>query len=1003
MKRLYLLLFLFVLPKICFGQLTVSTLYSNSSSIIKDIAIDKYGNIYTGFINESTGQSFILKIDKNTKDTSIYANLSYYNPRTLVFDTSGCLYVTLMGYNKILKVPQGGGNPQIYVTDIKGTKYGASGIVMDADTLYFIDAINHYIYKVLPGGGSVNDTDKVIPIQKIQNALGSYEASGLDFLPNGNLISFTQENSTLKFYEINKVTGAVSFLFSIPSLNISDMNRLNDSTYVIPGGNTGFIYSLTITNTYRIDTIAGCGEWGYLDGDAKYAKLGFVAYVGIDKNDGKIYFSSTYDKYYIRKIQECELVDISVSADYNCMLSNVYLSASISDTSKINSFNWTGPNGFTLNDLDTSFILTRDRIGRYTFNGVDKKGCYFTKTINIIDKSSYSRINVKAKNEYTSPSGKYIWTTSGDYSDTLINKYGCDSIISIKLTILNIDSNSIYSVSTLYNSSCYIEGIAFDADGNVYFAERSSCNVIKKIDSQGNISTYATVTGDPISLAFDNAGNLYASCFEENKIIKIPAGGGSYTDYVTGIQDVFGPADIFFIKDTLYFLEYSYQRLYKVLPGGGNIGSQKIIPIQNTYYGIAGSGARTMGLDTLPDGNFIVTTYFNGGKIYKVDRKTGVSTLLTTLPSDDYGSVTHTSDGYYYFPAFNANKIYKVKIDSLWNVTTFAGSGVPGSADGDLLEAQFWSPISIKTNDMYEFYVGDFNTKKLRKISLCNKLDFSISKDFSCLGSTTYLSASIGDTSKIASYKWIGPENFNSSQKDTSFILTYDRIGTYNFILTDKLGCTHSKSVYIPNLQTNSEMNASSCEGYYISPSGKKWNQSGVYFDTLTNVYGCDSVIYFNLTINSIDTAVNIVDTMLFANQPDAEYYWLDCNNNYEVIKGEYGRYFAPTETGSYAVMLYYNGCYDTSRCINFTVTPHGNGINNNQIEQWTIYPTINDGKFTLKSNSESEFVLQDLAGRIIRTYRLKGNSMIVNETLPSGIYFIIEKNSGKGKKMIIK
>ncbi len=48
---------------------------------------------------------------------------------------------------------------------------------------------------------------------------------------------------------------------------------------------------------------------------------------------------------------------------------------------------------------------------------------------------------------YTSPSGKYMWTSSGLYSDTLQNMLGCDSIIYIDLTInesstQNVDMSS---------------------------------------------------------------------------------------------------------------------------------------------------------------------------------------------------------------------------------------------------------------------------------------------------------------------------------------------------------------------------------------------------------------------------------------------------------------------------------------------------------------------------------------------------------------------------------
>lgn len=40
-----------------------------------------------------------------------------------------------------------------------------------------------------------------------------------------------------------------------------------------------------------------------------------------------------------------------------------------------------------------------------------------------------------ACSEYKSPSGNYTWTQSGEYYDTLVNYRGCDSIVTVKLTI----------------------------------------------------------------------------------------------------------------------------------------------------------------------------------------------------------------------------------------------------------------------------------------------------------------------------------------------------------------------------------------------------------------------------------------------------------------------------------------------------------------------------------------------------------------------------------------
>lgn len=62
-------------------------------------------------------------------------------------------------------------------------------------------------------------------------------------------------------------------------------------------------------------------------------------------------------------------------------------------------------------------------------------------------------IMANACNEYTSPSGNYIWTNSGIYRDTLRDQLACDSILVIDLTIQPIDTNVTVSGTTITNSS----------------------------------------------------------------------------------------------------------------------------------------------------------------------------------------------------------------------------------------------------------------------------------------------------------------------------------------------------------------------------------------------------------------------------------------------------------------------------------------------------------------------------------------------------------------------
>jgi len=60
-------------------------------------------------------------------------------------------------------------------------------------------------------------------------------------------------------------------------------------------------------------------------------------------------------------------------------------------------------------------------------------------SIIVEDCSTNSVINPFACNSYTSPSGNYIWANSGTYNDTIFNIAGCDSLITINLSVITID------------------------------------------------------------------------------------------------------------------------------------------------------------------------------------------------------------------------------------------------------------------------------------------------------------------------------------------------------------------------------------------------------------------------------------------------------------------------------------------------------------------------------------------------------------------------------------
>ncbi|MCX7696374.1 MAG: T9SS type A sorting domain-containing protein [Bacteroidales bacterium] len=102
------------------------------------------------------------------------------------------------------------------------------------------------------------------------------------------------------------------------------------------------------------------------------------------------------------------------------------------------------------------FSTSKNPIYTFTQPGTYHVSLYIQDTLNYLDSTISHNIEIKGKtyseiydiacDTYTSPSGSYTWQTSGTYYDTLTNNLGCDSIITIHLTIKNSTSATIAPV-----------------------------------------------------------------------------------------------------------------------------------------------------------------------------------------------------------------------------------------------------------------------------------------------------------------------------------------------------------------------------------------------------------------------------------------------------------------------------------------------------------------------------------------------------------------------------
>ncbi len=129
------------------------------------------------------------------------------------------------------------------------------------------------------------------------------------------------------------------------------------------------------------------------------------------------------------------------------------------------------------------------------------------------DCRSYGSITETACNSYTSPSGK-VWTVSGMYQDTVSNDQGCDSIISIDLTINSVNVNVTTNGDTIMTqeSDARYQWLDCPNFGIVSGETNSSFITLKSGEYAVEITKTGCVdTSDCVSVQNSSVGSLNAA------------------------------------------------------------------------------------------------------------------------------------------------------------------------------------------------------------------------------------------------------------------------------------------------------------------------------------------------------------------------------------------------------------------------------------------------------------------------------------------------------------
>ena len=437
-----------------------------------------------------------------------------------------------------------------------------------------------------------------------------------------------------------------------------------------------------ITTSGVVSTLAGSTQ-GYTDGTGTSAQFSYPRGVAVD-GAGNVYVADRYN-HRIRKITASGVVSTlagssqgytdgtgtSAKFDYpsgvavdgagnvyvadrsNNRIRKITLSAGSAETTETITANvcdsYTSPSGKTWTTSNT-----------YSDTIANTAGCDSVITVNLtVRNKTTETITANVCDTYTSPSGRHTWFGTGIYKDTIPNAAGCDSILTINLTVI---ATPIVTVSTLAGSTQgYTDGtgtsakfynptrVAVDGAGNVYVADLSN-HRIRKITTSGVVSTlagsgtsgYTDGTGtsaqfnSPTGVAVDGAGNVYVADQGNHRIRKITTSGvvstlaGStygYTDGTGTSAKFYNPIGVAVDgAGNVYVADQGNHRIRKITESG------VVSTLAGSTYGYTdGTGtsakfAYPFGVAVDGAGNVYVADY-NNHRIRKITASGVVSTL----------------------------------------------------------------------------------------------------------------------------------------------------------------------------------------------------------------------------------------------------------------------------------------------------------------------------------------------------------------------------------------
>ncbi len=260
------------------------------------------------------------------------------------------------------------------------------------------------------------------------------------------------------------------------------------------------------------------------------------------------------------------------------------------------------------------------------------------------------------------------------------------------MTTLWIYAQNEVVVTTITSEFSGSGGISIDSEGNLFIADFGDFlgmadpdgipNNILQLDTDLNLTVYATDFIGASGNDFDSEGTLYQSDIRDSAIYKIVDG---VRVFVTSTGIVAPVGIVFDSEDNFYVCNCGNNTIQKVTPDG-----------TSTQFASEGDFACPNGI-TVDENDNLYVSNFSNNRIVKITPDGTTSTIGNTVDGNGHIDYDPNSKNLY-IASYSGHQIFSLNIDNLVMIP-IAGTGERGNDDGSGDDITFSTPNGIAVTD----------------------------------------------------------------------------------------------------------------------------------------------------------------------------------------------------------------------------------------------------------------------------------------------------------------